>query len=108
MNCSDCSLSSAVLGTCGLCVIAHFPISRSIDEPLAADTLEHLGGALLIVYAQRNTRIVTEVELREIAVQVALIAVLVSAAHAALEHREIRLDGIGMDIIPMPSSPAQS
>jgi len=70
MNRSDCSLSSAFSGTLGLRVvgIAHFRIS---------DAFEHVHGALLIVHAQRNPIVMTEVELAQVAMQMAFIAMLI-------------------------------
>ena len=40
----------------------------------------------------------TEVELRKVAVQMALIAVLVSATHTALEDAEVGLDSVGVNV----------
>ncbi len=45
----------------------------------------------------RHTVIVAEIELREIAVQVALRAVLINALHAALEDREAPFNRVRVD-----------
>src|SRR5258705_6964559 len=98
MNRSDWSLSSALSGTFFRSAIAHFLISRLISEPLSANAFDHLHGALLIVHAQPNPSIMPEIELCQVAMQVARAAVPVSAAHATLEDREVALDGVGVDV----------
>lgn len=69
-----------------------------IGEPLADDAGQDLIGAALVVHAQRNTMIVPEIELRKIAMQVLFGAMLISAAHAALEDREVAFDGVGVNL----------
>ena len=56
-----------------------------------------LFGALGIVHAERDAVVVAEIKLRKIAVQVLLAAVLIDAAHAALEDREIVFNRVGVD-----------
>lgn len=51
-----------------------------------------------VVHVQRRAVVVTELVLRQIAVQVLLAAVLVHALHAALEDAEVALDGVRVDI----------
>jgi hypothetical protein len=53
------------------------PTSRPIGQPLALGTLNHLGSEGGIVNAQRHAMVVPEIELTQVAVQVALLAVLV-------------------------------
>ncbi len=50
------------------------------------------------VRAKRNSRIVSEIELGKVAVQVLLRTVLINAAHATLKGREHVLHGVGMDL----------
>lgn len=87
------SLASFGLGTHSTSPL----VSCLIGEPLADDAGQDLIGAALIVHAQRHTMIVPEIELRKIAMQVLFGAMLISAAHAALENREVAFDSVGVD-----------
>ena len=69
----------------------------SVSQPLANSTFERPVGPIRIVHAQLHPVVVPKVELREVAVQVLLAAVLVGALHAALEDGEVALDGVGVD-----------
>jgi len=62
---------------------------RPISQTLSNDALYGAFSSLNVVYAQPNTIAIAEIELREIAMQVLLFAVLIHALHAALEDREI-------------------
>ena len=96
MNRLDCSLSFRF----GLAMGSHLPISRSIGQPLANDTTKGALGPLSIVYTKRDPLIIPEIELRKIAVQMPLGAMLIDALHAAFEDGEIAFDGVGVDIAP--------
>ncbi len=52
-------------------------------------------GALDILNAYCGAIVVTEIEFRQIAVQVLLGTMLIDAAHSALENREVAFDRIG-------------
>ena len=71
--------------------------SRPIGQPLADDALHGAGGALHVIYAEPNAIAIAEIELRQIAVQMLLAAMLVDALHAALEDRVVAFDGVGAD-----------
>lgn len=68
-----------------------------IGEALAGDTTNQRVRAIGIAEAERNAVIVAEVELGKVAMQMLLTALLVDAAHAALEDGEHALDGVGGD-----------
>ena len=59
-----------------------------IGEPLALAATYRRDGPIRIIVAKRHAVIVTKIELREIAVQVLFLAVLINAPHAALKDRE--------------------
>ncbi len=71
-------------------------MSRSIGEPLADDTHKGALGTLHVIYAKPNAVAIAEIEFAQIAVQMALAAMLVNALHAALEDRVIALKGVGV------------
>src|SRR6202051_995213 len=73
--------------------------SRSIGQPLADSALNRAGGALNVIYAEPNAVAISEIELRQIAVQMLLLAMLVDAFHAALEDRIVALNGVGRNIV---------
>lgn len=60
--------------------------SLLIGEPFASGAVDQLFGALEVADAKLGAAIVAEIELRKVAVQVSLTAMLVDADHAALEH----------------------
>jgi hypothetical protein len=77
-------------------------ISRcSVSKPLSDDALYRAGSALNVIYAKPNAIGIAEIELREIAVQMLFIAMLVDTLHAALENRIEALDGVGVDRLDM-------
>lgn len=53
-----------------------------------------------VTHAKSLPVIVTEIELREVAMQVALVAVLVGAAHAELEHQKAAFNRIRGHVVP--------
>lgn len=68
-----------------------------IGKALADDAAQSGYRAILIVAAQRFTVVVAELKLRNVAVQVLLLAVLIDALHAALEDRKCALNCVGVD-----------
>ena len=58
-------------------------INCSIGEPLADDTANRAIGAQLVINAERDAVAVPEIELGKIPMQVALVAALIDAGHAA-------------------------
>ena len=66
---------------------AIWPLSarRRIGEAFAYDPFHGPRGTLNVVYAKPDAIAIAEIELREIAVQMLLAAMLVDALHAALE-----------------------
>jgi len=73
------------------------PPSGPIREPLALCTNKRPDSARIVIHAKRRARIVSEIELGQVAVQVLLRAMLIEALHAALEQAEIALNGVGVD-----------
>lgn len=74
-------------------------ISRSIGQPLALGTLHHYRRSLFVGYATCDAVVVAEVKLRQIPVQVLLLAVLVHTIHAALEQTEVALTVVGVPFV---------
>jgi hypothetical protein len=74
------------------------PMSRSIGEPLADNPAQCLVGAFGVVYAERDSAVVSKIKLGEVTMQVFLADMLVNAIDAALEDREVSLGGIGRRI----------
>ena len=66
----------------------------SISKALADDAFSRKFGAHKIIHAERGACVVTKIELREIAVQMLLAAVLINALHAALKNREVAFNRI--------------
>src|SRR5690606_25873201 len=71
--------------------------SRSIGEALSDDANKRVICALLIADAYCHAVVIAKVKLRQIAMQVLFLAVLIHAAHAALEDRKHILDGVAVD-----------
>jgi hypothetical protein len=69
-----------------------------VGRPPALGRLDGRDGAVRVVEVHEGAVVGAEVELRELAVQVLLRAVLVDAPHPALEDREHALDGAGVDL----------
>ena len=65
-----------------------------IGEALVTDGSEQHFGAFGIAHTERGAAVVTEVEFRQVAVEVSLAAMLIDADHAAFEHREHVLDSV--------------
>jgi hypothetical protein len=63
-----------------------FLVRPSIGEALSNDALSQLIGAAGIVNAQRDTVVIAEIKFSQIAVLMLFRAMLVGAAHTALEH----------------------
>ena len=74
-----------------------FAVRPSIGQTLANDALSQLVGALSVIHAKRNAVVMTEIELRQIAMQMLLGAMLIGAEHAAFENREVAFDGVRGD-----------
>jgi hypothetical protein len=70
-------------------------VSRSIGEPLANYPAQRQFSPLGIIHAERNSVIVPEIELGEVAMQVFLADMLIDAVDPAFEDREVSLGGIG-------------
>jgi len=73
-------------------------MSRSISEPLADDTHKGALGSLHVIYAEPDAIAIAEVEFAQIAVQMALIAVLVDALRATFEDAVKALKGVGVNL----------
>lgn len=58
-----------------------------------------LGGALLVLDTDRRSVVAEKVELGQISVQVLFFAVLIGAAHTALEHGEVVFDGVRVNFL---------
>jgi hypothetical protein len=79
-----------------------FAMSRSIGQPLADDAADRSFGALLIFDAERRPVVVPEIELGEVARQMPFVAMLVYAAHPALEHGKEALRGVYVSVAANP------
>ena len=75
-----------------------FVVSRSIGQPLSDDAADYALGALDIIDAQRDSVVVPEIELGEVAMQVRRRDVLIGAVDPALQDREVSFDRIGVRI----------
>ena len=74
-------------------------VRPSAAGPLAFDALEGGCGAILVSPAERRGAVVVaEIELREVAVQVLLSAVLTDATYAALEDQELAFNRVRVDL----------
>lgn len=73
------------------------PVRPCVGQTLADDALETFGGALAVVEAILRPRVVAELELGKVAVQMVLGAMLIHAAHTALEDGERTLNGVRVD-----------
>src|SRR4051794_7135572 len=67
-----------------------------IHEPLAEAASDDHRRTLHILDAETHARVVSELELGKVAVQMHLAAMLVNALHATLEDAEIAFDRVGM------------
>src|SRR5689334_13996249 len=75
--------------------------SLPVGQPLPNDALQRLLGARHVIHTPRDAVAIAEIELREIAMQVLLFAVLVDALHAALEDRIEALNRVGGDDVTL-------
>jgi len=64
-------------------------VSRAVRETLAFRTLDCKRRTFPVVNAEGGPVVIAEIKFREIAMQMLFFAMLVHAAHAALEDREI-------------------
>jgi hypothetical protein len=69
-----------------------------ISQSLALDTLQRAAGALLILAAASRAVRVAEIKFCDVAMQVLLLAVLIHALHAALEHAVVAFDRVRMHV----------
>ena len=69
-----------------------------VGQPLADDTGQHLIRTIRVIEARRNAVAVAELELRQIAVQMLLAAMLLHAAHPAFEDAESAFNGVRGDV----------
>jgi hypothetical protein len=76
-----------------------FSVSRPVRETLAFNALHSKRRTFPIVHTEGNAVIVAEIKFREIAMQMLLIAMLIDAAHTALEDREVAFGRVGMHIV---------
>ena len=60
--------------------------------------LEQHIGAVAIVVVKCNAVVVAKIELVDVALQVLVRALLIDAAHSALEDAEIAFDGVGVNL----------
>src|SRR6266404_1588626 len=95
LNCTGSLYGASLASGLGGCGRGFLATSRSVGQPLADDAPHRILDALFIVDAERHPVVVPKIELREIALQMPLVAVLVHANHAAVEHREEAFDGVG-------------
>src|SRR2546430_362658 len=72
-------------------------VRPSISEALADDAFRREFGALEVGITERGARVVTEVELGKVTVQVLFLAMLIDGAHSALEDRKVAFDRVGGD-----------
>jgi hypothetical protein len=73
------------------------PRNLPVGEALAFDAAQYLLSAVSVIHTKSDACIVSEIELGKVAVEMLFLAVLVGAAHAALEHGEIALDRVCVD-----------
>lgn len=68
-----------------------------ISEPLADDALHRFNRTLAIIHAVGFPRVVAELVLRKVAVQVMFGTMLVHATHTPFEDRERAFNRVGVD-----------
>src|SRR6266404_9195878 len=83
--------------TTGMTHLLRF-VRPSVCETLALDGLQSIASTVVVVDSERCAIVVTEVELREIAVQMLTVAMLVRASHAALEDTEEAFNRVRVSI----------
>lgn len=67
-----------------------------ISQPLTNNTFNGGLGPLLVINSKLRPRVVAEIELREIAMQMGLADVVERANDPALEEREVAFGGVGV------------
>lgn len=77
-------------------------INCSTGQPLADCAANRLIGALLIINPKRDSVAIAEIEFGKVAVQMALVAVLIHADHSALEDGEEALGAVHMGFAARP------
>jgi hypothetical protein len=86
------SPQTARIAACHLSLVSAFAFrllfpyglsDMSVFEALPDNVLHRASGALYVIYAESNTVAIAEIELRQIAVQVFLLAMLIDTLHAA-------------------------
>jgi hypothetical protein len=77
-----------------MCSFGHL----SVGKPLALDAAQQLLSTFLIIYAKSYPSIMPEIKLCQVAMEMAVAAVLISAPHAALEDAEITFGRVRVDI----------
>jgi len=70
---------------------------RSIGQPLADNALKRALGPRNVIASESDAIAVPEIELGKVAVQVLFLAMPIDALHAALKHRIMALDGVGVN-----------
>ena len=70
-----------------------------VHQPLAFNAFDRGKGAVDVAVAERHAVIVAVVELGKIPMQMLLFAMLIHAAHSALEDREVAFCRIGVNVI---------
>ena len=77
-------------------------MSCLIRQTLAGRAFDRDGLALHVVDAKLGARVLAEIELGQIAVQMLFAAVLINTDHAALKDAVISLDGVGIYFVSIP------
>jgi len=76
--------------------------SRSVGQPLANDAPDGLLGAFNIIDPDGGPGVVAEIEFGEIPVKMAIVAVLINAAHPSFEHRKKSFCGVHVRVAARP------
>src|ERR1700730_4628668 len=77
-------------------------VRPSIGQALAANSLQRIVGALGILNAEFRAVVITEVKLREIAMQMLRPAMMINASQAALENREEVFERVSVHVAARP------
>jgi hypothetical protein len=72
--------------------------SRLIGQSLSHDRLNGALGAFNVIAAELHSIVMPEVKFCKIPMQVLFLAILIGAAHAALENAEIALGAVGVNV----------
>ncbi len=90
----------SLLGLEGRCCFCPLATSCSVGQPLAFGASHGERSPLNVVDAQPDPIAVTEVEFRQIPVQMGFAHMLIDAVNPALKDREIAFRGVGVGVIP--------